>query len=834
MSDDGERVEGLLARLTLDEKAALSAGSGVWHGSGVPRLGIPPLKVTDGPIGARGGNLGGGRTAACFPNGSALAATWNPDLIEQVGGALGAEAQTKRCHVLLGPTVNMHRSPLGGRHFESYSEDPHLAARIAVAFVRGVQSRGVATSVKHLVANDSEFERHTISSELSERALREIYLVPFEAAVREAKAWTVMAAYNAVNGTPACAHRELLQQILKDEWGFDGLVVSDWFALKDTRGPALGGLDLEMPGPARFLGPALADAAREGTVPKAVVEEKARRVLRVMSRTGALDGPLEEPPEEAVDRPEHRALARRAAAEALVLLRNEGDLLPLRPEGLRRLAVIGPNARPTSIQGGGSARVLPHYESHVLDALREACAGRVEIVHAQGCTSHKTLPVLDGERVRAPSERAAPGFDAVFYEGLEPGGPAVLERRFRRLDLIWLGEVGEGVDPSRFSARFTGRFTPDEDGRHLFSLTCAGKARLRVDGELVVDSWTAPERGDSFFGTGYREVVGEVAIRAGQTVELRIDFTREGALAMPGLKLGYHPPIPPDAMERAETAAREADAAIVVVGLNADWETEGHDKQDMALPGRQAELIERVAAANPRTAVVVNAGAPLLMEWADRVPALLWAWYGGQEAGRAIADALLGVTNPSGKLPTTFPRRLEDVPCHTGDPHVYPGRDGRVVYAEDLWVGHRHYEARGIAPHFAFGFGLSYTRFELGDARLQAPESDLSQPLEVEVELCNTGSRTGAEVVQLYVHPVNPGVPRPVQELKAFAKVELAPGARERVRLRLDRRSFSTWDPERHGWVAEPGEYELRLGTRSDELPLRLPFRLLGPGGRAG
>ncbi len=832
MSTDDPRVEPLLGQLTLDEKAALTAGTSMWYGGGVPRLGIRPMKVTDGPIGARGGNLGGGVGAACFPNASALGATWNPELVQQIGVALGQEARTKQCHVLLGPTINMHRSPLGGRHFESYSEDPHLAARLAAAFVRGVQSQGVAVSAKHYVANDSEFERHTIDSRVSERALREIYLAPFEAAVA-AGAWTVMGAYNAVNGTPACAHRELLVDVLKEEWGFDGLVVTDWFALKDTLGPGRGGLDLEMPGPARFFGPALAQAVKDGDVPEEELDDKVRRILRVMARTGALDTPEEEPPERAVDRPEHRALALRAASEALVLLKNDAagggpPVLPLRRDGLRRLAVIGPNARHTCIQGGGSARVLPHYETHAEGALREACGDGVEVVFAPGCTSHKTLPVIDPARVAPPEEPEGRGFEARFFGGLAFEGEPVRVRRSANMEHLWLGAFDPAVDPAAFSVRFHGRFTPEESGDHRFGLTCAGKARLFLDGELAIDNWNEQVRGDAYFGTGTREEVATVPLVGGEPVELRVEYTREGAVMMGGLKLGHLPPLGDDPLGEAERVAAAADAAVVIVGLNAEWETEGHDKQGADLPGGQAELIERVAAANPRTAVVVNAGAPLVMDWAERVPAILWAWYGGQEAGTAIAAGLIGDANPCGKLPTTFPRSLDDVPCHRGDPEVYPGKDGRVVYAEDLLVGHRHYEAKGIAPRFPFGFGLSYTRFELGAPSLSAPSGDLSRPLEVTVPVRNTGERAGQEVVQCYVAPPAGRLSRPARELEAFAKLALAPGEEGEAVLRLERRAFSCWDPDTHDWVAEPGAYELCIGTASSDLPHRLRFELTG------
>lgn len=814
------RIESLLAQMTLEEKASLTAGSGIWHGAAVPRLGIPRLKMSDGPIGARGESFGGGLTSACFPNGSALAATFDPDRIERVGEALAEEAHTKGAHVLLGPTVNMHRSPLGGRHFECYSEDPHLAARIAAAFVRGLQRRGVGASVKHFVANDSEFERHTISSELDERTLREICLPPFEAAVREAGAWTVMAAYNKIGGTYACEHGPLLRGLLKEEWSFDGLVVSDWGAVHTTAETALGGCDLEMPGPGRHLGPALAKVVAAGEVPETTVDEMARRVLRVMARTGALDE-TEEPAERAEDRPAHRRLIRETACEAAVLLRNEGPVLPLRREGLRRLALVGPNARETCILGGGSARVQPHREISVLEALRERAEGRFELLFEPGCTSHKGVPVLRDTALRTP-DGASPGLEMRIHGSLDLSGEPLRVRPTRGLEQTWLGAPGEGL-PREFSARLTGRFTASEAGRHLFSLTVAGRGRLLVEGEVAIDLWEGFERGESFYGLGSAERTVEVPLEAGQEVALVVEYSKEGAPFLGGLRVGHLPPLPEDMMERAEAAAREADAAVVVLGLNRDWETEGHDREAFALPGRQAELAERVAAANPNTVVVVNAGSPVDLAFAEKVPALLWAWYPGQEAGHAVADLLFGEAEPGGRLPTTFPVRLEDTPSFP----FYPGAEGRVEYGEGVFTGYRHYDSRGVAPRYPFGHGLSYTRFELSELVLSAEEArEDALPLEASVAVRNVGDRLGSEVVQLYVHDPEARVPRPEQELRAFAKVRLAPGERRRVRLALDRRAFAFWDADRKGWVAEPGDYEIRVGRSSRDLPLRARFRL--------
>jgi beta-glucosidase len=801
---DDPRIEGLLAELTLDEKALICAGASLWQTHAVPRLGIPALRVTDGPNGARGGHFGGGATAACLPCGSALAATWSPALVEAVGVALGEEARSKRAHVLLGPTVNMHRSPLGGRHFEGYSEDPLLATRTAAAFVRGVQSQGVAACPKHFVANDSEFERMSISSELDARTLRELYLPPFEAAVREAGAWSLMAAYNALNGPTCSAHAALLVELLRDEWRFDGVVMSDWYGTKDTVQSARNGLDLEMPGPPRFFGAELAAAVRRGDVAEAVLDEKVRRVLRLLARTGALDERGDPPPEEAIDRADHRALARRASVESIVLLRNEGAALPLPRGRLRRLAVIGPNARRTTIQGGGSSRVSPHYQTNVLDALRTALGSEVEIVFAEGCTNFRRLPVL--EEVELEMET---------FTSTDLSGTSISERRVRRPDFTWLGSDAPVPNGRPFSARLRGTLLPAATGLHRFSLTCVGRARLFVNGKLVVDAWTAPERGDSYFGFGNAEVTGEVALAAGRVVELLIEHAKDKT-GVGGLRVGHHVEAPGDSVADAAALARDADAAVVVIGLDAEWESEGGDRASLALPGRQDELVAAVCSAQPRTAVVVNAGAPLEMPWADEAKAVLWAWYGGQEVGNAVADVLLGAADPSGRLPTTFPRRLEDVACHAlGDARVYPGRDGKVIYAEGVFSGYRHFDAHHIAPRFPFGHGLSYARFEYGPLTLARGSVAPGEAAEARVEVRNAGERAGSEVVQLYIAHLEGSVPRPPQQLAAFAKVALAPGEAEAVVLRVEPRAFAFFDAERNAWVVEPGVFELRVGRSS-------------------
>ncbi len=809
------RITEWIAAMTLEEKVALVAGADMWRTVGVPRLGIPPFKVTDGPAGARGESFSEGPPSDCFPCGTALGATWDPALVEEVGAALGEETRTKGAHVLLAPTVNIHRSPLAGRNFECFSEDPHLTARLAVAYVRGVQSRGVGCSIKHFVCNDSEFERHTISSDVGERPLREIYLRPFEEAVAEARPWSVMSAYNKVNGTWASESRALLVDLLKEDWGFDGFVVSDWFGTNATVPCALGGLDLEMPGAGRHFGPALLDAVRKDEVDEETLDDKVRRVLRATIRSGAIDEASPRP-EGSEDRPAHRALARRAARDAMVLLRNEGDVLPLDPDALRSLAVIGPNANTAVIQGGGSVRLNAHAAVTPLDGIRERLGDGAAVRFEIGCTRHRTLPLLTSRHLEDLPGAAGRGLRVEYFASLDLSGEPVARAEGTRVDYSWFGPPAEGVDARSFSARISARFVPPESGEFQFGLMSAGLSRLLVDGEPVVDNWTRQERGDSFFGAGSSEAIGRVALRQGEPVTLAIEYTREGAGLLAGLRAGMMLPVADDALERAAAAAAEADAAVVVVGLDADWETEGRDRVDLELPGRQAELIEAVAAANPRTVVVLNVGSPVRMPWAERVPALLQAWYPGQEWGHALAELLFGDASPSARLPTSFPHRLEDTPSFLN----YPGENGHVLYGEGLFVGYRYYDTVDVAPLFPFGHGLSYARFDYANLSL-APEFDADGGLDVALDVTNAGDRAASEVVQLYLQDVESRLTRPAQELAAFAKVALEPGETRTVRLYLDRRAFSYWDPDAGGWLAEPGEFEVRVGASSRDLRLR-------------
>jgi len=812
-------IEALIRGLSLEEKVALCSGAGVWRTQAIARLGIPSIKLSDGPNGVRGGSFEGRVRSTAFPVGSAMAATWNPALIEQVGVAIGEEARDKDVQVVLGPTINLHRHPLGGRHFECYSEDPLLSGRMAIAFVRGVQSQGVGACPKHFVCNDSEFERHTISSEVDERTLREIYLLPFEMAVREARPWSVMSAYNRINGIYASSHRELLWGVLKEEWGFDGFVVSDWGAARETVANARAGLDLEMPGPTRTRGAALVAAVRSGAVPESNIDDSVRRLLRIIERSGKFAKPRPRP-ERSVNRRAHRRLARRVAAEAMVLIKNDG-VLPLSPRAVKKLAVIGPNAARGQIMGGGSSVVAPHYSIMPLAALRGAFA---EVQHAEGCSIDKFVPYPEPGLLLSSQ---LPGLTLRIFDGPDFSATPASERQIPAsatlLGFIPFQPPGEagmlGASPTTFGATLSATFVPQQSGVHTFGLLSSGLCRMFLDGAELIDNWENRAPGDALFGYGSTERRATLELAAGQRYAFRIEF-RNLQNTPSALRFGIAPPAPGDLLAQAVATARGADAAVLVVGSNPDWETEGSDRSSLKLPGAQDELIRQVLAANPNTAVVLNTGAPVAMPWFGEARAILQGWLAGQEFGNALRDILTGKANPSGRMPTSIPRRIEDTPAHAN----YPGENGAVRYAEGVLMGYRWYDTRDIEPLVCFGHGLSYTRFAYSDLAVELSD-DPQRRARVSLSVRNIGRRAGQEVVQLYIHDyirdAEAGAPNPMQELRGFAKLRLSPGRSQRVSFELDERAFSWWSAETHRWTLDPGEFEIRIGASSRDIRLR-------------
>ena len=758
-------LERRVQALTLEQKVRLLTGADFWALHDEPAIGLRRLVTSDGPAGVRGELWDEREPSANVPSPTLLAATWDEQRIERLGRLLAAEARRKGVDVVLAPMVNLHRTPYGGRHFESFSEDPLLTGRIGAAYVRGLQDEGVAATVKHFVANDSETERFTLEARVDERALRELYLAPFEAIVAGAGAWTVMAAYNAVNG-PTMTESPMLQQILHDEWGWDGLVMSDWTAARSTEGAGNAALDLAMPGPDGPWGDALVEAVRDGRVPETAVDAKVLRILRLAERVGANQAtPWSD---------EEIARELRATAAAGFVLAKNDDVLPLQT---RRIAVLGPSAAVARTLGGGSATVFPPYTVSPLEGL----AG-LDVTHAPGVRAHTRIPA-------ATPEMLPDGVHVRFLAGEDELGS---EHRHGAA-FTWLGTLPAGT--TAVELRATLEVGP---GEHVVGVTGVGRHRLTLDGELLFDAQVELSTGADLGEAVLRPPQHGVPARLYGEAELVLRYEPpEGPLA--AVHLNVEPPFGDEdaELERAVALAAEADVAVVVVGTNEEVECEGVDRDSLALPGRQDELVARVAEANPRTVVVVNAGAPVLLPWADDVAAILLAWFPGQEFGNALADVLTGAVEPGGRLPTTWPKTEEGLPSTTPD-------NGVLSYDEGIFVGYRAYERDGREPLFRFGHGLGYTTWEYDSLELRDGE--------VFVRVRNTGERRGREVVQVYASKPDSAIERPPRWLAGFAIAEADPGEEVEVRVTIDPRAFQHWDG---GWQTEPGEFDLEATSRS-------------------
>ncbi|MDX2644658.1 glycoside hydrolase family 3 C-terminal domain-containing protein [Streptomyces sp. PA03-1a] len=828
-----DAVERALGKLDLDAKARLLAGQDMWSLPALPEIGLGSLVMSDGPIGVRGVRWTADDPSIALPSPTALAATWDPALARRTGRLLAQEARRKGVHVLLAPTVNLHRSPLGGRHFEAYSEDPYLTGEIGTGYVAGVQDGGVGTTVKHFVANDAETERFTVDNVIGERALRELYLAPFEAIVRDARPWGVMAAYNSVNGTTMTEHHRLQNEVLREEWGFDGFVVSDWAAARDTAAALAGGLDVAMPGSRTVYGQALARAVREGRVEESAVDTAVRNVLRLAARVGLLaDTPAAVPADRipaAIDGP---ALAREIARRSFVLVRNEPrdgrPVLPFDPAAVRGIALIGAAARDARVLGGGSAQVFPAHVVAPLDGLRAALPEGTPLAYAVGADPNEELaPAGPGFALRAVCRDAA---GEVLGTCTLPGG-----------HVQWMGgDLPDGVTHDTLhSVEVTGTFTPRESGAHHFGTRGLGGFRLVVDGAPVYEGTqvAGPESGpfEGMFGAPVER--GRVVLTAGVPVEVSLTHAlpqdRRGPVRAVVFSLVHGEPQRDgdELIAEAVAAAREAEVAVVVVATTERVESEGFDRADLRLPGRQDELVHAVAAVNPRTVVVVNAGSPVEMPWREEAAAVLIGWFPGQEAGAALADVLLGAAEPGGRLPTTWPARLADAPVG----EVVP-RDGVLRYDEGVFIGYRAWERAGAEPAYPFGHGLGYTDWAYEDASFapaEGPEADGGRGTlgTLTVRLRNTGDRAGREVVQVYLAAPageDPAGGRPARVLAGFLPVELPAGAVTEARIALPRRAAQIWDPSEGDWRTLAGTYTAEVARSVADRRLTVPVAVGG------
>ncbi|OBT72490.1 hypothetical protein VF21_08687 [Pseudogymnoascus sp. 05NY08] len=801
-------VEDVLSKLTNPQKISLLSGIDFWHTQAIPEHGIPSIRVTDGPNGVRGTRFFNGIPAACFPCGTALGATWDSALLREAGAAMGEESKAKGAHVILGPTINIQRSPLGGRGFESLSEDPVLAGVGAAGLVNGIQDTGIVACIKHFVCNDQEHERNAVDVIITNRAMREIYLLAFQIAVRDSKPGSFMTAYNKINGTHVSENPKILKDILRGEWAWEGMTMSDWYGTYSTSEAINAGLDLEMPGPSRLRGGLLQGALASNKVTEHAITQRAREVLNLVNRCAASGIPADAV-EGTRDTPETAALLKKISANSIVLLKNEGNVLPLKKN--KSTLIVGPNAKIATYCGGGSASLLPYYAVTPYDGITALLEEGTDVKYTVGCYSHRELPLLGAQLT---SEEGKPGMTFRAYN--EPA--SVADRKpIDELTILRSNEFFiDYYKPAQalWYGTFSGTYEAEKDGDFEFGLAVYGAGNLYVDDKLVVDNETTQTQGQAFFGSGTVEEKGTVKLEKGKKYNVRVEFASAPACKLVsdavvvaaggGIRIGGAWVI--DAEEEIKNAtalAKEVDQVIICAGLNLDWESEGYDRADMDLPGHMPALITALSAANPNTVVVMQSGTPVtLSPFLSTLPALLHAWYGGNETGNAIASVVFGETNPSAKLPLSWPVRLEDNPAYLN----YRSERGRTLYGEDVYVGYRWYEAAKRDVAFAFGHGLSYTTFKFGEIKVELAGEEVV----VSLDVTNAGQVDGAEVVQVYVAQDSPSIRRPVKELKGFEKVFLAAGETKRVEVKEQvKYATSFWDEAREAWISEKGTYKV-------------------------
>lgn len=793
------KVNELLGKMTLDEKISMLSGTkDEMHVPGVKRLGIPELKFSDGPVGVR---CWGKSTA--YPAGVMLAATWDVDAARAEGKALGRDSRARGVHVLLGPGVDLYRVPQCSRNFEYFGEDPYLSAQITVGYVKGVQGEGVATSVKHYAANDQETLRDSVDTIVDERRLQEICFPPFKASIQEANAWTLMAAYNKINGDWCTANSYLLNDVLRKQWGFKGVLMSDWGAVHDCLGPFTAGTDLEMGRTTFYTADNLKRFMQEAKITQELIDEHVRRILRMTVALGFMNRNQEDKSIPAND-PSAAETALRVAREGLVLLRNQNEFLPLDREKIHSVVVLGPNSCPAFPGGGGSSQVDPFTAVSLLDAVTKVAGTNIKVSYIPNWMGPNPTAqsAFNQGTVYEPNESDGQrGLKAEYFTSTDLSGKPVVSKTDPFVNYTWgTWHPVEQITEPTFSVRWTGKLKAAQSDNYVFSCVSDG-ARVLMDGKPLFDN------------TGAKAVSNSskiIKMEAGQTHDIQIEYRHLSGPAI--MQFSFGRATESFSPEEAKLIS-EADAVVAGVGFNNCLESEGFD-HSYDLPGEQVDLIKRVSQLNPRTLVVLNGGGNVGMEkWIDGVSGLMHAWYPGQNGNTAVAEAIFGDLNPSGRLPDTFEKRWEDSPAFGN----YPGSSdngGKVEYKEGIYVGYRYFDKKNVIPRYPFGFGLSYTNFLMHDLKLskQGPKVELT------VDVSNTGKRSGSEVVQVYVRPINSSIDRPVQELKGFARVALEPGETKTVSVPLNAGSFATYDIKTHSWSSPEGQYEIAIGSSSRDI----------------
>lgn len=800
---DEERIDKILGQMTLDEKIDYIGGlegpkAANMYIRGVPRLDLPPFKMSDGPLGVRTWG-----PSMAYPAGISMAATWDPALEHDVGVEMGKDALARGVDFILGPGVNIYRAPMCGRNFEYFGEDPFLASRMAVAVIEGIQSDGVSATVKHFLGNNQEWDRNNVSSDIDERTMREIYMPAFEAAVKEAHVGALMDSYNLVNGVHMTQNTYLMTEVVKKEWGFPGIIMSDWDATYDGVAAANAGLDLEMP-VAKFMNRAtLLPAVKAGKVSTATIDDKVRRILRTAMRFGFIER-AQQTPTESLMNEDARKVVLEAALEGMVLLKNNG-VLPLDKSKLKSVAVIGPRAWPGVPAGGGSSHVDPILSVSFLDGISTELMGSgVKVLYAPG--EPKPTDIYDGTNFSLSEDGKNPGLHGEYFDNPDLQGTPALERTDERINFHWdRSSFKEGGPARDYSVRWTGYYVPAAAGDYTFYVGGHDGFRLYVDDKPVMDQWQW-ESTDLEVDTLHLEA---------RPYKIRLEyFVKRGHSS---IGMGVSTGETAEMKQARETAAR-ADAVILCVGFDETTEGEGRDRS-FALTGGQDELIRAVESANKNVVVVLTAGGNVDMtKWIDGTPALLDAWYPGEEGGTALAKIVFGEATPSGKLPASFERRWEDSAVYNS----YYAKDNskHVAYSEGVFLGYRHFDKSSVKPLFPFGYGLSYTTFKYSNLRVTPAAFSGDGPVTVSFDVTNTGQQKGAEVAEVYVSDGHSKIERPVKELKGFGRVGLHPGATKTVSVTLNRRAFSYYDVEKRGWIATPGDFGILVGSSSANIEL--------------
>jgi len=792
-----KRVEDLLSRMSLEEKIDLLGGTG-FATKPNKRLEIPELKMSDGPLGVRW------QKSSAFAGGIGAAATWDTSLVDRLGSAIGRELKVHGRDFILGPCVNIARLPLGGRNFESFGEDPYLTSRMAVCYIEGVQKENVAATVKHFAVNNQEFERGFVDVKISERALNEIYLPAFKAAVTEAHSLAIMSAYNKLNG-PYCSENDyLLKTKLKDEWKFGGLVMSDWGAVHSTIPTANGGLDLEMPTGEYLNNKTLDDAVKNGIVSEQTINDKIKRILTVIFKLGLFEHQHKENAA-LLNTKENRDISLQIAREGIVLLKNNG-ILPLNTNKIKSIAVIGPNAAFARTGGGGSADVTPIYSISPLIALQKKIGSKVKINYAPGVHLENNGIPIESKYFSLPTD-SGNGLLGEYFKNENLEGQPSFTRNDSKVDFDWgLESPKVGFPREHFSVRWTGFLQVEKSGIYDLDFVSDDGVRLYLDDSLIINNWTEHGATVNSYSTN---------LEAGKKYKVKIEYYQGlgGAVA----KFCWRNTVD-NLLKQATDAAAKSDIALVFAGTSDQYESEGKDRDDLILPEKQDELISEVVKANKNTIVILTTGSPVLMDgWKDKVEGILETWFAGEEIGNAIADVILGNYNPSGKLPITFPKRWEDCSAFK----TYKAQDSISEYSDGIFVGYRHFDAANIEPLYPFGYGLSYTNFEFNDLKVQEFTKENTHYFKVSLNLKNTGKLSGAEVVQLYVSAIDPKIERAPKELKAFRKISLGSGETSRVEFNINKNAFSYYDTGTKQWVTDPGKYEILVGNSSRNIKLK-------------